>query len=427
MTLTRFLALPILCAIIAMHLGCGTTPKEFVPAMLPGITTQPQTLTVAVGQPVKFSVTATGKAPLSYQWKRNNQNISGATSANFVIANAQIADAGEYKVLVVNTTGSVVSEIAQLTVNAALPTVNAVLPTVNAVLPGIKPQPQPITATAGQTVCLTWKDLFIVTVTAPFSYQWQRNLVYGWISIPGATNDTYCIETAQPDHSGEYRVLVSNTAEQVASAVVKLTISAKIGRSMSEKVKDITWETFTENDKLSAQFLSLRQDKGWKAFVLALKLCDDTLISINDEGILELPSLSKTIAGKISRVRDAWRHAGTYGIQPPELSTGWVYFSEENLKFRVHVKDSQIAVLTVESQRGQLIGVYDLQLYWGGKALFNSHFLEEAFSNTAACTSGKWLHILVGDTYSMEDIHAEIYRIPAEIKLVPSNQRPFPR
>ena len=337
MSLTRFFALPTFCAIIAMHLGCGTTPKEFVPAMLPAITTQPQTLTVAVGQSVKFSVTATGKAPLIYQWKHNNQNISGATSANFAFRNALLADAGEYKVLVVNTTGSVISEIARLTVNVALPELTA-----NVALP-------------------------------------------------------------------------------------ELTVSAKIGRSMSEKVKDLTWETFTENDKLLAQFLSLRQDKGWKAFVQALKLCDDTLISINDEGILEWPSLSKTIAGKVSQVRDAWRHARTYGIQPPELSTGWVYFSEENLKFRVHVKDSQIAVLTVESQRGQLIGVYDLQLYWGGKALFNSHFLEEAFSNTAACTSGKWLHILVGDTYSIEDIHAEIYRIPAEIKLVPSKPRPIPK
>jgi hypothetical protein len=413
MSLIRFLTLPTFFAIIAMHLGCGTPPKGVVSAMLPGITTQPQSLTVAVGQPVKFSVTATGKAPLSYQWKRNNQNISGATSANFVIANALIADAGEYKVLVVNTAGSVISEIAQLTVNAALP--------------GIKPQPQPITVAAGQTVCVTWKDLFIVTVTAPFSYQWQRNTVNGWISISGATNDTYCIENAQSDRSGEYRLLVSNTAEQLASAVAKLTISAKIGRSMSEKVKDLTWETLTENDRLSAQFLSLRQEKGWKAFVLALKLCDDTLTSINDEGILQLPSLAKTIAGKVSQVRDAWRHAGTYGIQPPELSTGWVYFSEENLKFRVHVKDSQIAVLTVESQRGQLIGVYDLQLYWGGKAPLNSHFLEEAFSNTAACTSDKWLHILVGDTYSIEDIHAEIHRIPAEIKLVPSKQRLLPR
>jgi glucose/arabinose dehydrogenase len=83
----------------------------------PSITAQPQNVTVSAGSSATFSVTATGTAPLNYQWRKNGINISGATASSYTIANVQPADAGTYSVIVSNTAGSATSNNATLTVS----------------------------------------------------------------------------------------------------------------------------------------------------------------------------------------------------------------------------------------------------------------------------------------------------------------------
>src|SRR5262245_17585315 len=66
----------------------------------PNITQQPQSQTVSTGQSATFSVTATGTAPLTYQWQRAEStgsfaNISGATSTSFTSSSAQASDNGD--------------------------------------------------------------------------------------------------------------------------------------------------------------------------------------------------------------------------------------------------------------------------------------------------------------------------------------------
>ena len=46
------------------------------------ISAQPANVTVAAGQSATFAVTASGTAPLAYQWQRNGVNIAGATRAH---------------------------------------------------------------------------------------------------------------------------------------------------------------------------------------------------------------------------------------------------------------------------------------------------------------------------------------------------------
>ena len=74
-------------------------------AVGPAITTQPASQSVTAGSGVTFSVTATGTAPLSYQWRKGGSNISGATSATYSMTNVQAADAGTYSVVVSNSAG----------------------------------------------------------------------------------------------------------------------------------------------------------------------------------------------------------------------------------------------------------------------------------------------------------------------------------
>ncbi len=62
---------------------------------------------ITKGQTLALVVTATGTAPLSYQWKRNGIPIAGATSATFIVSQVAATDAGYYQAVVSNTAGSV--------------------------------------------------------------------------------------------------------------------------------------------------------------------------------------------------------------------------------------------------------------------------------------------------------------------------------
>lgn len=82
----------------------------------PAISTQPVSQTVLEGHAVQFAVGVTGSAPFSYQWSRNGGEIVGATGAVYEIDVVQLADAGNYSVVVTNLAGSATSASASLTV-----------------------------------------------------------------------------------------------------------------------------------------------------------------------------------------------------------------------------------------------------------------------------------------------------------------------
>lgn len=99
-------------ATLTVKSGTDVTP--------PSITSQPAPVTVNVGQTATFSVTASSTATMSYQWRKNGSNISGATSASYTTPATTAADNGaQYSVVVRNSAGSVTSGNALLTVKAA--------------------------------------------------------------------------------------------------------------------------------------------------------------------------------------------------------------------------------------------------------------------------------------------------------------------
>ena len=87
----------------------------------PGITTHPADQVVDAGSTATFRVTATGTAPLTYQWRFHDANLAGRTSTSLVLSNVQSANLGNYTVVVTNASGpSVTSRTALL----SLPTVH---------------------------------------------------------------------------------------------------------------------------------------------------------------------------------------------------------------------------------------------------------------------------------------------------------------
>lgn len=85
------------------------------------ITAQPQNRTLTVGDALNLSVSATvsdGSA-LTYQWKHDGEDISGATSSTYTKASVTEDDAGAYTCQITSTTaGSLTSGAATVIVNA---------------------------------------------------------------------------------------------------------------------------------------------------------------------------------------------------------------------------------------------------------------------------------------------------------------------
>jgi hypothetical protein len=98
----------------------------------PIITNQPVPQATAPGTTVTFQVGASSTEPLAYQWQRNPgtgfSNLADRTNAALVLANVQPWDAGDYRVVVANSTGARTSAVARLyVVRPGLVTNNVVL------------------------------------------------------------------------------------------------------------------------------------------------------------------------------------------------------------------------------------------------------------------------------------------------------------
>ena len=96
-----------------------TTPTSTAPT----ITTSPASKTVTVGQTAQFTVVATGTAPLTYQWSKNDVAIAGATAATYITPGTTSADNEAGFTVVVSSAGvaSAPSAQAVLTVSTTNP------------------------------------------------------------------------------------------------------------------------------------------------------------------------------------------------------------------------------------------------------------------------------------------------------------------
>jgi hypothetical protein len=86
----------------------------------PLIATQPSGTEVSEGEAFALSVVAEGGEPLSYQWYKDGVAIDGATSADFAVGQASVADAGNYSVKITNEGGDITSGDALVGVQASL-------------------------------------------------------------------------------------------------------------------------------------------------------------------------------------------------------------------------------------------------------------------------------------------------------------------
>ena len=174
---------------------CSATSTATVVTVnaLPTATITPATATTFC-QGGSVVLTANTGAGLTYQWKLNGTNITGATTSSYT-ANAS----GSYTVVVTNTS------TCSSTSTATVVTVNA-LPTAT------------ITASSATTFCQGGSVVLTANTGTGLSYQWFNNAV----AISGATSSSYTANS-----SGSYTVVVTNTSTcSATSTAIVVTVNA---------------------------------------------------------------------------------------------------------------------------------------------------------------------------------------------------------
>lgn len=172
---------------------------------LPKILAEPADVTTGERQTARFSVSASSRTPLTYEWRRNGQPVEGGTGPELVLSGLQPGADGVYSVRVSNGTGTVESRGALLTVIA---------------LPVIQTPPAGLALREGQT-----GTLFVVAQgPPPLSYQWRLN----GVPLSGRTSAAIQLSSIQPADAGSYTVVVSNPAGSIESGAAAVTVTPNL-------------------------------------------------------------------------------------------------------------------------------------------------------------------------------------------------------
>ena len=169
----------------------------------PAITGQPAGLTVLTGSNASFTATATGTAPLTYQWRQNGTNlndgtgISGSATGTLSLTGVTTNSAGNYNLIVANLYGTATSSIASLIVG--------VPPTLTG-------------SVTNQTLqCGSNNVTFAVVAagSAPFGYEWDLD----GAAVAGATNASIALTNLlAPGHT--LAIIVTNLYGSVTNTAV---------------------------------------------------------------------------------------------------------------------------------------------------------------------------------------------------------------
>lgn len=173
----------------------------------PTITSQPGSVTTNLNSLVTFNVIAQSSQQISYHWIKNgapivsNTNMTGIASSSLTINSVQATDSGSYKCIITNTTGSVSSSLATLTV---------------LVPPSITSQPANASTSVGASASFS----VAAQGTQPMTYQWRFNSA----PIAGATASTLNLSNVQQVNAGSYSCTISNQAGSALSSTATLMV-----------------------------------------------------------------------------------------------------------------------------------------------------------------------------------------------------------
>jgi hypothetical protein len=160
---------------------------------LPPLLTYPPAGFAPVGGTFTFSLTGVPVVNVQYQWQFDGTNITGATNSTLTLTGVDSADAGSYRVVISNASGSATSLAA--TFNLAFP------PQILSTTPAA-----PSTNWINTNITLSIGMSTVGQSAYPLSYQWQLN----GTNIAAATNAVYTIYNPVAACEGNYTVVITN-------------------------------------------------------------------------------------------------------------------------------------------------------------------------------------------------------------------------
>ncbi|GAB5559146.1 MAG: hypothetical protein SynsKO_07930 [Synoicihabitans sp.] len=173
-------------------------------------------MTAMVGGSARFEVSASGGGPISFQWRKNGVDISGATAASLTIESVTVEDEGIYDVVISGEEGSTTSVMSMLTVSLA---------------PMITRQPQSKAILLGESGALSVSAKGVPLPT----YQWRKN----GVAISGASGEVYSLDSVTLEDSGDYDVVVTNSEGSVISTGVSVSVVRIVG---SHSVRELGYQ-----------------------------------------------------------------------------------------------------------------------------------------------------------------------------------------
>ena len=186
----------------------------FTPDLRPVITSQPSSVTAAVGDNVNFGIGATSPYTMTYQWQENGTNLSGQVSSTLALTGVDLSYNGAtFDCIVSNTYGGVTSAVATLTVGGLTP-------------PVLSPM-QNLTNYVGNNQTIT--AAFVSGTDPKGGYQWYLNGALlsdgptaSGSTLSGTATSSLNIVQAGASDAGVYSLSVTNLAGSASNAVAQL-------------------------------------------------------------------------------------------------------------------------------------------------------------------------------------------------------------
>ena len=162
----------------------------------------------------RFNLAATvcGKAPLVRQWFRNGEPLQNATNDVLEIRSMRQADAGTYSMVASNEFGIQAAEIATLDFAPLY----------------VSPDPQAIFLGTGELLTI----YFGFATRLPTTYQWRKD----GTNVAGQNGPQFLISRAAVSDSGDYDIVMSNSAGSRTSGVATVTVGVRPPRFENDSV-----------------------------------------------------------------------------------------------------------------------------------------------------------------------------------------------
>jgi hypothetical protein len=245
------------------NFGTVVSPSVTVAVENLVITYQPQSVTVLEPYPASFYVGASSYLPISYQWRKDGVNLPGQTFPYLTLYNTSSYDTGSYDVVVSNSSGSVTSAVATLTVQLRPPVISY--------------WGGDIDAAVGLPLTL-WSTAY---GSLPLSFQWLKD---GQV-IPGVNSNVFYKAATEFADAGNYRLIVTNFAGAVTSAVARVRIMPLLLYGPSD-----TYAYFGTSPRLyTTTYSSVPVSYRW--------FFNDTLVEDQTNGFLVIPGVDFSSVG----------------------------------------------------------------------------------------------------------------------------------